>query len=81
MEYIIIGAAIWIACGIGGAGFFFAYIQDEYPEFANVCYDVDMGNAQTIVIFGPFSLVMCFLICDKGRHGWRLWRNGNKEGK
>jgi hypothetical protein len=65
--------ALWLLCGIGGAGFMFAYFQDEYPESAESQRREDLGMATLFGAFGPVALVAGFLFSGFGKHGWRLW--------
>lgn len=64
--------AAWLACGIGGAGFCFAYFQGRYPTLAARDRREDLGNACLVAMFGPLGLVIAFCLSGFGEYGWRL---------
>lgn len=69
---VILWSAIWIGCGIVGAGYGFAYFQDEYPTLAERDYKRDRRRAIAQgIMFGPIGLFVSWQM-DFTHHGWRL---------
>lgn len=61
----------WLACGLVGSGFAFAYAQGEF-QLAEENYKDDLGKALRMAFYGPVGLIVCFLHSEFGKHGWRL---------
>lgn len=66
-------ALLWIACGIGGAGFSFSYWQSMFPEGAPNRVRGDLGFSLLMGIWlGPVFLVIAYFLSGFGEFGWRL---------
>lgn len=69
MGWLILIVLLWIGCGILEAGFMFAYLQKQYPLIAKIDYCEDKDFALSIILFGPFGLLV-----DVLDHVFRLHR-------
>jgi len=65
--------AAWTVCGIVGAGFLFAYVQEEWADVAEENFREDMGKACLMSLAGPICLIVALAFTGFGKHGWRLW--------
>lgn len=73
IERILIEGLIWIALGILGAGFEFAYLQDEWPSLAVKNWEEDLAHSIGLGLFGGPMALIVFLLITQAKHGWRLW--------
>lgn len=73
MTYWILGAALWLACGVIDAGFIFASFQRQYPSIRLDGFRGDQGIAVVALVAGPMGLIsFCMVDFPVFRHGW-LW--------
>lgn len=73
MKTMILVIMLWEACGVIGAGFYFAYFQGKYQYLAAEDRHSDLGQALFMgILFGPIWLLSCFFCCGFGEYGWRL---------
>jgi cytochrome bd-type quinol oxidase subunit 1 len=63
---------VYVLCGIGGAGFFYADFHGRYPTVRN--HRDDLAAALLFGFLGPVALVLGFFMSGFGRYGWSLWR-------
>ena len=61
----------WFSCGLIGAGFLFADMQQE--GFARTYFRRDMGVSILFSFFGPAMLLIGFLVSGFGESGWWIW--------
>lgn len=73
MIFIFAVITIWLICGLGAAGLYFAYFQGEYPNSAKDDYRKDLADGFLFgLIFGPIALLVGFFRSGFAQHGWRL---------
>ena len=65
--------AVWLVSGILGAGWSFAYLQDEFNYYADKNRAGDLGFSLLIFILGPMGASAIFITTNFAKHGWRLW--------
>ncbi len=68
---LIVLAAAWVFCGFVNAGFYYAYMQREYPEGAEANRMDDTSAAWGSVLFGTAALIATILT-GFYKHGWLL---------
>lgn len=68
---LVLGLTAWLFCGLVNAGFYYAYMQREYPVSAAQERPTDTRSAWATVVFGLAGLVATGLT-GFYMHGW-LW--------
>lgn len=67
----VLGALAWLTCGVGHAGFSFAFFQGEFPHIAREYRNRDWWWAIAYIPFGPIAL-FATIMTKQTKHGWRL---------
>ena len=73
MIWWVISAAIWLACGLIGSGWKFAYFQRAYPELAVKDFNRDRLSARCFILGGVGTLFVCCGDYSQGKmygFGW-----------
>jgi len=69
--YILIFIAAWLACGVFGAGQYFAYFQRRFPTIRAGLFKSHKEHAVICIFFGPIGVSAAYMEDTYG-YGW-LW--------
>ncbi len=77
-QRVTIIIALWLACGMGGAGMIVAFVQEQ---FWCKGYRQDLGMASVYAVTGPVFLIVAAGISGFAEAGWTLSRRCKKSEK
>jgi hypothetical protein len=67
---LILVIILWILCGFGAAGIYYAYFQRRFPTLANEMRERDITRAYDWILYGPVGLVVSLCLSERLQYGW-----------
>ena len=71
--FFVIG---WLALGVVGAGFDYAWFRCQYNNHSRRS---QIGESLVNALGGPIALVVCFMVCGLGEHGWWFFNRKDRQ--
>ena len=70
---IVLAVFLWLGCGFIGAGWAFAYAENQFVVPGRDTRRESLGFSLVLALIGgPVFMVTAFLLSGFAEHGWRL---------